>query len=251
MSSSPPSQIPPTQIPTSQSPTSQIPPAVNTQTALLDAAEGLFSERGFGGVSTREIVERAGANIAAIKYHFGSKEGLYRAVLKRAMARPECDLIWDELPKAGETITPAQAAGSLARFIGGFLEHIIHEASSDTAPSLLCREAFDPSEAFAEFVDGYIRPRIERIESAIGVLMPDASDAELRASGQGILGMVLHYKSFYELQARLWLGREPDAARVEVITSTLVRFTLRGLGCDAAMVGAALEEAISQRETTG
>ncbi len=227
------------------------PPSINTQTALLDAAEGLFSDRGFGGVSTREIVERAGANIAAIKYHFGSKEGLYRAVLKRAMARPECDLIWDELPKKGETITPEQAAGSLARFIGGFLEHIIHEATSDTAPSLLCREAFDPSEAFAEIVDAYIRPRIERIEGAIEVLMPSASADELRVAGQGILGMVLHYKSFYELQARLWLGREPDESRVEVITSTLVGFSLRGLGCDEAMVSAALDEVNAQRETTG
>lgn len=230
---------------------SSSPAPSNTQTALLEAAEGLFCERGFGGVSTREIVEKAGANIAAIKYHFGSKEGLYRAVLNRAMQRPECDLIWNELPTRGQSMTKEQAAISLARFMSIFLEHIIHEATQDTAPSLLCREAFDPSEGFTEIVDAYIRPRVERIESAIHVLEPEWSADELRAAGQGILGMVLHYKSFYELQSRLWLGREPDAARVEQLSHTLVGFTLRGLGCDRAMVDAARAAASAQRETTG
>ncbi|MCG8692946.1 MAG: TetR family transcriptional regulator, partial [Minwuiales bacterium] len=49
---------------------------------LLDAAVGLFAERGFDGVSTRELVSRAKVNLSAITYHFGGKEALYRAVFE-------------------------------------------------------------------------------------------------------------------------------------------------------------------------
>jgi AcrR family transcriptional regulator len=54
-----------------------------TSTRLLDSAEVLFAEFGFNGVSVRDIVEHAGVNLGAIPYHFGSKERLFQAVIKR------------------------------------------------------------------------------------------------------------------------------------------------------------------------
>lgn len=53
--------------------------------AVLDAAERLFAERGFAGASLRDIAHAAGASQPLIQHHFGSKEGLYRAVLRRAV----------------------------------------------------------------------------------------------------------------------------------------------------------------------
>jgi AcrR family transcriptional regulator len=50
---------------------------------LLDAAEKLFAEHGFEGTTTREVVKRAKCNLALISYYFGSKDGLYQAVLIR------------------------------------------------------------------------------------------------------------------------------------------------------------------------
>jgi AcrR family transcriptional regulator len=50
---------------------------------LLDAAEELFAEAGFNGVSVRQIVERASVNLGAIPYHFGTKENLFKEVLLR------------------------------------------------------------------------------------------------------------------------------------------------------------------------
>lgn len=55
-----------------------------TRERLLDAAESLFGERGFKGTSLRAITDRAGANVASVSYHFGSKLELLRAVLLRA-----------------------------------------------------------------------------------------------------------------------------------------------------------------------
>jgi AcrR family transcriptional regulator len=57
----------------------------DTKGRLLDAAEALFGDRGVAGVSVREITAAADANIAAVNYHFGSKDGLLEEVLNRRM----------------------------------------------------------------------------------------------------------------------------------------------------------------------
>ncbi|MFW6690964.1 TetR/AcrR family transcriptional regulator [Streptomyces sp. MAR4 CNX-425] len=62
------------------------PRSAATRTRLLDAAERLFAEHGFAATSLRTVTDAADANVAAVNYHFGSKEGLLRAVVQRAMA---------------------------------------------------------------------------------------------------------------------------------------------------------------------
>src|SRR5262245_52314593 len=58
----------------------------DTKTQILDAAEKLFAKQGFEATSLRAIIADAGVNLAAIHYHFRSKEGLVRAVLQRRFA---------------------------------------------------------------------------------------------------------------------------------------------------------------------
>ena len=55
----------------------------DTKDTILDAAEDLFAEQGFGATSLRQLTARAGVNLAAVNYHFGSKEDLAKAVLRR------------------------------------------------------------------------------------------------------------------------------------------------------------------------
>ncbi|MFW5829861.1 MAG: TetR family transcriptional regulator, partial [Planctomycetota bacterium] len=57
--------------------------AETTRERLLDAAEACFAEIGFHAASVRMITERAGANLAAVHYHFGGKNGLIEAVITR------------------------------------------------------------------------------------------------------------------------------------------------------------------------
>lgn len=58
----------------------------DARTKLLEAALPLFPQKGFAGVSIRELADAAGVNSAAISYYFGGKEGLYAAVLEMMFA---------------------------------------------------------------------------------------------------------------------------------------------------------------------
>src|SRR4029453_7506295 len=60
--------------------------APNTRHKILDAAEKLFARQGFESTSLRSIIASASVNLAAIHYHFRSKEGLIRAVIERRFA---------------------------------------------------------------------------------------------------------------------------------------------------------------------
>src|ERR1700758_3024984 len=59
----------------------------DTRRRILETAFELFASDGFEGASTRTLAERAGVNLPAIQYYFGSKEGLYRAVVEQITDR--------------------------------------------------------------------------------------------------------------------------------------------------------------------
>src|SRR5262245_21695233 len=60
-------------------------PQHETRTRILDAAEELFMQQGFGGTSMRLLTSKAGVNLAAVNYHFGSKDALIEAVFRRRL----------------------------------------------------------------------------------------------------------------------------------------------------------------------
>lgn len=68
----------------------------DTVTAILNAAEELFSEKGFAETSLRNITTKAGVNLAAVNYHFGSKKSLIQAVFARFLT-PFCQVLATEL----------------------------------------------------------------------------------------------------------------------------------------------------------
>src|SRR3954471_23137020 len=60
-------------------------PPHETRTRILNAAEELFMQHGFEGTSMRQLTAKAGANLAAVNYHFGSKNALVEAVFRRRL----------------------------------------------------------------------------------------------------------------------------------------------------------------------
>ena len=73
--------------------------------ALLDAAQRLFLERGYGQVSVNDIVAQAGGSLSTLYRHFGNKEGLFQAMIERRSHH-----IYDTLTAEGVDELPVEAA---------------------------------------------------------------------------------------------------------------------------------------------
>lgn len=83
----------------------------DTKNRILDAAETLFSECGFGDVSLRQITTEAGVNIAAVNYHFGSKDKLVIEVMDRVVTpinRQRLALLEEAEAKYGDVPVPVE-----------------------------------------------------------------------------------------------------------------------------------------------
>lgn len=88
---------------------------------ILDAAEQLFADRGFAETSLRLITSRAGVNLAAVNYHFGSKKALIQAVFSRFLG-PFCEHLEQELDKH---VTQQTAPLTLEQLLGLVVEQIL------------------------------------------------------------------------------------------------------------------------------
>ncbi|RMH94841.1 TetR/AcrR family transcriptional regulator [Lysobacter pythonis] len=87
----------------------------NTKDRILNAAEGLFAQQGFSGTSLREVTSRADVNIAAVNYHFGSKENLINEVFRRRM--DEMSAARSDLLKQAVSEYPGEIAPILRAFV--------------------------------------------------------------------------------------------------------------------------------------
>ncbi|MFO7586935.1 MAG: TetR family transcriptional regulator [Gemmatimonadota bacterium] len=91
-----------------------------TAAALIAAGTKLFARRGYDGTSVREITRRAGANVAAVGYHFGSKEGLWLAVLEAGL-RPLREAIAGAAARPGPALDRIE--GAVRAMFGHVREH--------------------------------------------------------------------------------------------------------------------------------
>jgi AcrR family transcriptional regulator len=87
---------------------------LRTRTRLMDAALDLLAERGEDGVTLRELTAAAGANVAAVSYHFGSLKALCEASIEYALER-YLDAQEDALSTLGPESTIEDAAAAFAR----------------------------------------------------------------------------------------------------------------------------------------
>lgn len=210
----------------------------DTRDALLEAAESLFAERGFEGAGIREIADRAGANIAAISYHFGSKSDLYVHTIRRAVGRTGCESVWAHLdpPPEGE---PA-AAAALARFIRGFL-HMQHAGGDSTVFTLIMREAAEPSGALDSIVEDFIRPRQLILRRGLRALCPRAEESEIVLSAEGVMARLLHTRVFRPFIERSGVADLSNPAHVDRLARHIVISCLRGLGCAEPLIRRSIE----------
>ncbi len=158
-------------------PSSKAPPELaadrgeRARTRLLGEASRIFSEKGFAKASTREICEAARLNPAAIHYHFGDKEGLYRAVLSAPIEGMAAQIAGFDAP----ALTLGQSLQHLLRgFVG---EDGASVPGADDGMRLYLREMIEPTPVFAAAAAQHIRPVHDAIARLLarymGVSEPD------------------------------------------------------------------------------
>jgi len=141
-----PRAAPPT--PPAPRPASPVGPASSAEPRqrLLEAALALFAEHGFAGTSTRAIAQAAGTNIAAIRYYFGDKQGLYRAAFVEPLGKPQ-----DGIARFADPSLSLRAA--LAGFFTTFIDPMRRGEVLEHSMRLHLREMVDRSELWQREIE--------------------------------------------------------------------------------------------------
>ncbi|MDG3003967.1 CerR family C-terminal domain-containing protein [Paludisphaera mucosa] len=194
-----------------------------TKARLVEAAGREFAEKGFELARIRTICDRAGANLAAVNYHFGDKEQLYRAVLLEAYKRRSSVVT----PTIGD-VPPAEKLRAFIRF---FFEQVVAGSDEDTwQAQLIMREIFSPTSALDAVIQEWIRPRFELLKSIVREIRPEADDRRLNVLCFSIVGQCLMYRMTREVTGRL-IGPE-GLGRLDIayLADHVATFSLAALG---------------------
>jgi AcrR family transcriptional regulator len=197
----------------------------NPRKRLLEAAGEIFAEKGFKGATVREIIDRAGVNIAAVNYYFRDKERLYIEAVKNAACvdpnEPEPHLSWT-------TSTPS--AVKLRDIIRFHLLKFLDPSRPEWMSRLIMRELTQPSEACTELVREYIEPRSRILLGVVRELLP--SGTPLRKVFLTAFSIVAqcHFYASHKPVIRLLIG-EDEYQRLDLATLAehITQFTLRAL----------------------
>jgi AcrR family transcriptional regulator len=143
-----------------QMPASTPPFMPETRQRLLQAAIVAFGQRDYDGVSARQIVETAQANISAISYHFGGKHGLYLATVEYLAERLHAEMAEHHarVAQALESADREACADRLCDFIGAFVEVMLAGGLGESAPGIIFREQHQPTDAYEVLYRKLLQP---------------------------------------------------------------------------------------------
>ena len=156
-------------------------PPHETRTRILDAAEELFMQHGFESTSMRLLTAKAEANLAAVNYHFGSKDALIEAVFRRRLDPMNTSRI-AELDRAEKEAggRPLAPEAIIRAFVGASLRMI--EDSKHGGRNfirLLGRTYTDPQKHIRSLIGQLYAPAMERFKSAFERALPQMPRDEL------------------------------------------------------------------------
>ena len=201
-----------------------------TKEQILDVAEQAIALNGYAGTTLRSIVKEAGVNLAAVHYHFGSKEGLYEALIAR-IARPivtEQLAILDRLEAAADG--PLTVKELLTAYLKPSLDPVMQGKKVKPMRSQFigrCRTEPDPLKAIAakQFQKG-----TERYLDALQRALPNQTRSQLTWKLDLVVTCLIRVLAEAGKPGALMVGTQPAEIRASI--DKLILFLLPGLEND-------------------
>jgi AcrR family transcriptional regulator len=205
-------------------------PQSESKRKLLDAAEQLFADRGFDAVSVRDITQLAKANVAAVNYHFGSREGLISLVVMRYITPvneeriARLDVLEKKFP--GKVVPLEEIIDALVRPLAGIVRK--SELSERLFCKLMGRIFSLQGEGFPEALEEQIRALSDRFTKAFARALQGVGDEELVWRIHFLVGSMIHMLLNQEMLSRLTHGACGNPS-METVLSRFIRFAAAGM----------------------
>lgn len=194
-----------------------------TRAALIEAATPLFARVGFEAARTRDIADRARANVSAINYHFGSKMGLYQAVIKA-----QAEEMIASFPLETEALRQEAPAVRLRWLIHNLLQRVLN--NSDQRLRICAREFVEQTDALDFLVQEIVRHQFDIMKAVVAaVLGRDCSEAELNRFTVSVVCQCFHYGMAAPMLSRLGVLVPETEADIAVLADHILHFSLGGL----------------------
>jgi AcrR family transcriptional regulator len=199
--------------------------SAETRRELLEAAGEVFAEGGFHNATVREICRRAGANIAAVNYHFGDKETLYTEVLRYSQQKA-----LERYPVLLDVKADAAPEKKLRAYVHSLLLRILDKGPTAWHGKLMSREMIEPTAALDSMVEEKFRPLSEQLRSIVAeILGGKADEARVRLCSYSVVSQCVFYHHCQPVILRLDPQQHFDAAGVEQLSEHITNFSLAAM----------------------
>lgn len=200
-----------------------------TQWRLLMAAEQLFAEHGFAGTSVRDITTEAGANVAAVNYHFGSKQQLYQKLFELRLAEMR-RFRTHAVHKALDEAEPrGDVAAVVQTFARAFIQPLSDPQRGRTMLRLFMREMSDPHLPVGMFVQQMAMPMQELMRDALQRTSPGLGEEPARLCFHSLVGQLIHLVQVWKMMADAQLEAGDLHTHLETGLRHVVQVTVAGV----------------------
>ncbi|MBM7127852.1 TetR/AcrR family transcriptional regulator [Dyella flava] len=198
--------------------------SASTKERILTAAEALFAQRGFEGASLRQLTAAAGVNLAAVNYHFGSKDNLVEEVFKRRLDQLNARRMAALKQVAGQPGTTLEDV--LSAFIRPALD-LSHDGGGGLFMRVLARAFADHDDSLRKFLSENYGHVMRQFTAEFARLLPNLSKEELYWRIDLVTGALTHAMSGFGI-----IQRKSDVSETthrEQTAAHLIRFAAAGL----------------------
>lgn len=202
----------------------------STKDRILHAAEELFAQQGFASTSLRQVTSRADVNIAAVNYHFGSKDNLVNEVFRRRMDVMSAQRL-EALRRAVET-APGQLEPVLAAFVEPALAMAQDRHGGGAFIRVIARTYAENNDNLRKFLSDQYGHVPREFAKAIAACVPGLGKEELYWRLDFLSGALTYAMADFGL-----IKRPPgvtEAAHRARAAQALIRFAAAGFHANAS-----------------